>query len=95
MTRKQIELLKRCVHALRYAAQAKEANDLDSHRCRDYELVEVAGHFNGVDKRTANSLVEAGVLVTDMPFWADEHTNTHVRFPRMDELEGKPLTDVL
>lgn len=98
MTKAQSELLKRCIRAVRFAQQAKEANDLDSHRWRDYELVEVAGKFNGVDKRTADSLVALGVLVEDMPFWADEHTHTHVRLPRMDELNerrGKPLIEVL
>jgi len=88
MTKKQIDLLQRCIHAVRFAQQAKEANDLDSHRWQDYEMVEVAGKFNGVDKRTVESLVAAGLIVTDMPSFTDINTNTHVRLPRIDEMTG-------
>lgn len=89
MTKKQADLVGRCVRAVRFAQQAKEEGGLDAHRWRDYELVEVAGKFNGVNKRTAKSLVELGVVVTDMPFDSNEFTNTHIRLPRMDELEDK------
>jgi hypothetical protein len=85
VTKAQVELIGKCVRAVRYAQKAREANDLDSHRWRDYELVEV-GWINGVNPRTADSLVRSGVLVTDMPFDSDVHTNTHVRLPRLDEL---------
>jgi hypothetical protein len=83
MTPAQLELLRRCVRAVRFSqAQAENAFQ----RC-DYELVEV-GWINGVDPRTAKSLVNLGLLVEDMPTWADEHTNTHVRLPRMEELDA-------
>lgn len=85
MTKQQIALLQKCIHAVRFAQEAKERNDLNSHRWQDYELVEV-GPINGVNKKTAASLVEARILVEDMPFWANEHTNTHVRLPRLDEV---------
>lgn len=49
------------------------------------DLVEV-GWINGVNPRTAASLVEAGVLVYDMPYNANECTNSHVRFPTLKEL---------
>jgi hypothetical protein len=82
MTPTQVELLRRCVSAVRFSqAQAENAFQ----RC-DWELVEV-GWINGVDPRTAKSLVKLGLLVEDMPTWADEHTHTHVRLPRLEEIE--------
>jgi hypothetical protein len=98
MTPKQIELLRRCVRAVRFA----EAEAENGFQRVDYELIEV-GWINGVDPRTATSLVALGLLVEDMPTWADEHTHTHVRLPRMAELEeqgrgeasGRPLMDTL
>jgi hypothetical protein len=90
MTRQQASLLRRCIYAARYAQQAREENcHQHGHRWQDFELVEVAGKFNGVDPRTADSLVEAGVLTTDLPGWASEYTHTHVRLPRLDELEAR------
>jgi hypothetical protein len=56
------------------------------------------GWINGVNPKTARSLVEAGVLVEDMPFDMDANTNSHVRLPRLEEVYpriGKPLIDVL
>ncbi len=97
MTKQQAELLLRCIRAVRSAQEAKEANDQHSYRWKDFELVEV-GRINSVNARTADSLVSAGVLVTDMPSYASELTSTHVRLPRMDELQekkGKPLIEVL
>lgn len=76
MTNSQIQLLKRCIYALRQK---------DDH---DDELVEV-GRFSGVDPRTAESLVEAGILVYDLPRWANECTSSHVRFPTLKEIEEK------
>ena len=74
MTKAQIELLKKCIYALRTAEYKNE------------EVVEV-GKINGVDPRTAQSLLDAGLLVTDWPSYANEHTNTHVRFPTAEEME--------
>lgn len=68
MSEKQIDLLRKCIFAARAA------------KCRLDELVEV-GPINGVDKRTAESLVNAGLLVYDMPTWATDCTSTHVRLP--------------
>ena len=74
MTKSQIELLKKCIYALRTAEYKNE------------ELVEV-GKINGVDPRTAQSLIDAGILTTDMPSYTTEFTNTHVRFPTENEME--------
>lgn len=74
MSPAQIDLMKRAIEAYVTA-------DLP-----DQRLVEV-GKINGVAPRTARSLVEAGLLVEDMPSWATEFTNTHVRLPLRRELE--------
>ena len=88
MTKKQSKLIRRCIYAARKALEVKEnPQEYQGHWWEDFELVEVAGKFNGVDKRTAESLVEAGILVTDMPTWTSEFTNTHVRLPRLNEME--------
>ena len=68
VSKNQIELLRKCIFAARSA------------KCRLDELVEI-GPINGVDKRTAESLVNAGLLVYDMPTWATDSTSTHVRLP--------------
>jgi hypothetical protein len=82
MTSAQLDLMRRCIRAVRFA----EAEAENGFQRVDYELVEV-GWINGVNPRTAKSLVKLGLLVEDMPTWADENTHTHVRLPRMDELE--------
>ncbi len=92
MTKPQIELLKRCIRAARYAEKARVDDDCQGHHLDDFELVEVSP---SVDKRTAQSLVDAGLLVTDMPTWTNEYTRTHVRLPRLDEKIGKPLIEIL
>jgi hypothetical protein len=74
MSSQQAELLKKCISALRSA------------ECRLDELVEV-GPINAVNRKTAESLVNAGVLVYDMPSWATKSTATHVRFPHKGEYE--------
>lgn len=76
MTPRQVELLKKCITALR-TSQIDPYVD---------ELVEV-NLINGVDARTARSLVEAGILRYDMPRTATELTNDHVRFPTLEEME--------
>lgn len=83
MTPAQLELMRRCIRAVRFA-EAEAENSFD--RC-NWELVEVAGKYTGVYRKTAESLVKMGLLVEDMPTWADEHTHTHVRLPRMAEIE--------
>lgn len=75
MTNKQVELIKRCLYAKINA------------ECHDDELVEISGKFNGVDSRTAKSLVDAGILIYDMPSYASIYTNSHVRLPRKDDLK--------
>jgi hypothetical protein len=84
VTRAQLDLMRRCIRAVRFA----EAEAENGFQRVDYELVEV-GWINGVNPRTARFLVDLGLLVEDMPTWANEHTHTHVRLPRMDEL-GEP-----
>jgi hypothetical protein len=49
------------------------------YRSQDLRLVEV-GAINGVNPRTAESLVKAGIAVYDMPLNANERTNSHIRF---------------
>lgn len=75
MTNAQIQLLKKCIFAFRFQQDDDSVDD----------LVEV-GSINGVDTRTAKSLVEAGILVYDMPRNSTIHTNSHVRFPTLKEL---------
>ena len=82
MTKQQAELLKKCVFAVRSAQEAKEKGDLHSYRWRDFEMVEV-GWINGVNPRTAESLIEAGILVSDQPSWASELTGM---FPSLEEI---------
>ena len=74
MTKAQIELLKRCILCVRTAEN------------RDHEMVEV-GLKGGVSKRTAKSLVDAGLLVEDWPTWSSEFTRVRVRLPREDEIK--------
>ncbi len=73
MTKAEIKLLQKCIFALR------------SHDEYTSELVEV-GWINGVDPRTAKSLVDKKILVYDMPYNATRYTNSHVRFPDADEI---------
>lgn len=75
MTPKQIQLLKKCIYKLRTADSIDE------------ELVEV-GSINGVDPRTAKSLVDAELLVYDFPSWANEITHDHVRFPTLKDISN-------
>jgi len=70
MTQQQIDLLKRCIHAVRTRYLEGEGPD--------WEMVEV-GWISGVNPRTAESLVRLGLLEYCMPSWANEHTNTRVR----------------
>ena len=74
VSKNQIELLRKCIFAARSA------------KCRLDELVEV-GPINGVDKRTAESLVNAGLLVYDMPTYGTSSTKDHVRLPVASEIE--------
>jgi len=76
MTKPQITLLKRCIHSDRHC-EGKH----------DWRLVEV-GMINGVDPRTAETLVNAGLLVYDWPTWTSEITNNHVRLPNSDEINA-------
>jgi hypothetical protein len=64
MTEKQLELLKDCINAVRTA------------ECRDHELVEVELKYS---RRTAQKLIDLGLVVEDFPSWANEITHMHVR----------------
>jgi hypothetical protein len=75
MTNAQIALMKRAIEAY---VTADEPN---------HRLVEV-GKINGVNPRTAQSLVDAGLLVWDMPSYAEVYTSGHVRLPLRHELEN-------
>ncbi len=101
MTKSQTELMKRCIAAVRDAQQCQFNLTTQGGREHDFELIEV-GWINGVNPRTAASLVAMGLLVEDMPTWSNEFTATHVRLPRYGEMpgfhgnkQGKPLVEIL
>lgn len=73
MSPSQVSLMKKAIFMTRNAQTGDE------------ELVEV-GEINGVDPRTARTLVRAGLLVEDMPRSASRFTATHVRLPRAGEI---------
>jgi hypothetical protein len=76
MTPKQVELIKRLIAAERdYWREALREAKGEKATCpsQDLKWVEVAGKFNGVDRRTATSLEEAG-LVEMMQGWTERQT---------------------
>jgi hypothetical protein len=78
MTKKQVALLKKLIYA--------RLSDVPvGHLSDDWRMVEV-GWINGVDPRTARSLVNLGLAVECMPSSATQYTNTHLRLPESEEL---------
>lgn len=94
MTSKQIELIKRLIEAERcyWREVVLEAQGKASCPSSDLKWVEVAGKFNGVDRRTVKSLVEAGLIET-MQGWNETQTVVYLK-DRFDD-SGKPLIEVV
>ena len=76
MTTKQVALIKRLIEAERYywrEALREAKGEKVTCPSKDLKWVEVAGKFNGVDRRTAESLHDAG-LVEMMQGWTERQT---------------------
>jgi hypothetical protein len=83
VTAKQTELLKRLIQAERCYRNAREANDSPSQEMRWVEV----GWINGVDPRTARSLVDAG-LCESMQGWNETQTVIWLKDDYGPDLEG-------
>jgi hypothetical protein len=78
MTRAMTDVLKRLI-------RARLTEPPPGHAASDWWLVEV-GWINGVNPRTAEALVGAGLAVYAAPSWASEFTGAHIRLAEPGEL---------